>query len=159
MRSAPSTGVKSSSKVSPYAVFQKSSMSLIEAAASSSISPPSVFSTSRDGSSASGRSPVGPSTAGMPATRNGSLKTETAVPATVVEQDATSSVVQAASTAPVSDRRLIGGAFPHRQVAGIGALKLRCQDSAELAVWSRSRACRTRTWSVVAQNGGSDARR
>ena len=51
-----------------------------------------------------GPNPDGPSTAGMPATLNGSSKTETAVPATVVEQAATSSAVHAASTAPVRGR-------------------------------------------------------
>ena len=78
-----STGLNWPSKVSPYTPRQKSSISLIELAASSSISPPSPPVTSRDGSSASGRSPVGPSLAGIPATWKGSSNTDTGLPSSV----------------------------------------------------------------------------
>ena len=139
-------------------------MSLIAFAASSSISPPSVPSTSRDGSSASGRSPVGPSVAGMPATLNGSSNTETALPCTVVEQAVTSSAEQTASTAPTRCRRLMAAAFRCHQ-RPVGAQDFASQDSAErpsrrsLQVRVRALARDPRPRSVVAQNGGSDARR
>ena len=60
-------------------------MSLIALAASSSIVAAVGSLDVAGGSSASGRNPVGPSVAGMPATLNGSSNTDTALPCSVVE--------------------------------------------------------------------------
>ena len=92
-------------------------MSLTACRASSSISPSSVPSTTRDGPAASSRSPVGPSVAGIPATLNGSSNTETALPCRVVVQAASSSAEQVANTAPIRCRLLIHAAFRGRSAA------------------------------------------
>ena len=86
-------------------------MSLTALAASSSIFPLSVPSTSRTAPCASGRRPVGPSVAGIPATWNGSSNTETALPCSVVVQPVISNAEQAAITAPTRSRRLMDAAF------------------------------------------------